>query len=218
MSWSVDPVAGLTAGSFIRASNEYFLNDDVINCPSRGGIRNRALSSRTLDVDDTYAADNIASIASYELVQIMTDGAQAGGGCGGGLFDCSTPPSGESVAYYDDVTVQWDPFGADTELRAEADGTLRPILYTGTNVTPDSNGYLMRPTALEWNGQNPANDANRTFWLPSEVIGILGTVHIHQHMVDAATYDCYLGSGIRPWNVISGTPRERTEEPVICFV
>lgn len=227
MSWDASIVAGLSevssAYTYDGYLHHYFLNSDTIFCPSRGGTRSHALSGREVSADNTYAADSLPARSSYDLVQVFTDGAQAGGGCGGGLFDCTHPPSGETSAYFDVVTVEWDPFGSDTELRAPADGSLRPILLPEGgppgNSTPDSVGFLMRPTALEWDDQDPTNDANRTFWLPSELIGVLGAVHYYHHMVDAATYDFFLGSGVRAWNVLSGEPHEPgTEQPVICFI
>lgn len=221
MSWApIDTIPGLAnvSGSLSYATQLYSVDDEFI-CPAinPNPIRH-ASPSRQLDVDDTYSADHIAALAAYELVQIFTDGAGAGGGCIGGRLDCS---SAEIDASYVGVTVQLDPFGVDTEIRDGVDGTLRPTLYTGAgvNVTPDSDGYLMRPTALEWDGQDPLNESNRSVWLPSEVIGLIGAWHFHHDMINASGYACYLGSGVRALNVISGSPREPgTVGPVICFV
>lgn len=218
MSWAaIDAIPGLAnvPGTVISATQEYSL-DDRFSCPAiNPDPIPHALSTRELNVDDTYAADHVAELAAYDLVQIFTDGAQIGGGCSGGRFDCA---SAVVAASYVGVSVEFSSFEGN-ELRNGVDGTPRPILYTGTNVTPDSNGYLLRPTALEWDGQDPLNESNRTVWLPSEVIGILGAVHIHHDMINVSGYDVHLGSGVRALNVISGSPREPgTAEPVICFV
>lgn len=220
MSWAaIDEIPGLdvVSGTLFRANQGYSV-DDRISCPliSVSGPIPHALPTRQLDVDDTYAADHIAALAAYDLVQIFTDGAQIGGGCGGGRFNCE---SAEVAASYVGVSVEFSPFDAGTELRDGLDGTLRPILAPGATGTPLTNGYLMRPTALEWNGQDPFNESNRTVWLPSEVIGIIGAVHFHHDMINAASYGVNLGSGVVALNVIDGSPREPgTAEPVICFV
>lgn len=220
MSWAaIDEIPGLAMGTLFRANQSYSL-DDRISCPgiSVSGPVPHASPTRQLDVYDTYAADHVAALAAYELVQIFTDGAQIGGGCNGGYFNCA---SAEVAGYYSGVSVEFSPFGVDTEIRDGVFGTLRPTLYGASNVTPDSNGYLMRPTALEWDGQDPLNESNRTVWLPSEVIGILGAVHIHHDMINVAGYGVQLGSGVQGLNVIDGSPREPgtgTEEPIICFV
>lgn len=216
MSWAaIDAIPGLerVSGTLLRATQSYGV-DDRINCPARGGLIPHALPTRQLDVYDTYAADHVAALAAYDLVQVFTDGAQLGGGCGPGSYDCSSP---ELAGYYSGVSVELSPFGAGTEIRDGLNGTLRPTLRA-SNATPDSNGYLMRPTALEWDGQDPLNESNRTVWLPSEVIGIIGAWHIHHDMVNAGSYGVQLGSGVVAMNVISGSPREATAEPVICFV
>lgn len=218
MSWAaIDEIPGLAnvPGTVLSATQEYSL-DDRFSCPAiDSNPIPHALPERQLDVDDTYAADHVAALAAYDLVQIFTDGAQIGGGCSGGRFDCS---SAVVAASYVGVSVEFSSFEGN-ELRNGVNGTLRPTLVPGSNVTPNSNGYLMRPTALEWDGQDPLNESNRTVWLPSEVIGILGAAHFHHDMINVSSYDVHLGSGVRALNVISGSPHELgTAEPVICFV
>lgn len=206
--------AGLArvTGADFYAEQSYLHSATTMDCPSLGGATPVALSAAQLDADDTYAADNVSALASYDLVQIYTSGAWHLGGCQGGWFNCSSP---FVAAAYTGVTVELDPFGVDTELRSGADGTLRPILRSG-GTTPDSDGYFMRPTALEWPGQDLTDDANRTVWLPSEVIGLIGAVHFHHDMVDVSAWDVTLGCGVRALNIIGGG--FAVAQPVICFV
>lgn len=224
MSWHDIP-AGLELGipgDFVGLYHEQRYNENnLISCTCFGSTRDYPLADgRTLSVSDSYAADHVVDLAAYDLVQIYTSGAWHGGGVSGGFHTCVEVCSGHATyeASYTDVSVAID--GIATELRSLVDGTLRPFLhpFPSAHVTPDTDGVFMRPTALWWDGQDPTNDANRSVWRPSELIGVIGAVHINHTMAETAGYDVYLGCGVRPLNVIYGGPSTTPEEVEICFV
>ena len=227
MAWNELP-AGLevVSGAGFSGTTSYQQAQEMMFCPGDPPWTPDAtipvISGAALTASDSHAADNVSALASYELLQVYSVGG-GGGGCSGGWRDCEAYRRGDPgfPGYFTSVSVSG---GQSGEIRSTDDGTLRPILNPAqANWTPLIGGLFMRPTPLEWDGQDPTNGANRSVWLPSEVIGVLGAVQAQFSMADTSGYDISVGSAVRALNVISGVPREpgsvtSVDEPVICFV
>lgn len=209
----------LVSGGLRASDSRYFYPGTTIHCPTggpHGTDIQEIVEALSLEADSTYAADHIAELASYDLVQIFTQGGSSGGSFGG-WWDCGDFASNpDKSSFFTAVSITGGP---SSELRDFSDGSLRPVLNpTQANWTPLQDGLWMRPTPLAWAGQDPDNEANRSMWLPSEAMALLGTMHASYSMAEVSGYDLNFGSGVAAWNVIDGAPYEPTGEVVICFV
>lgn len=219
MSWNFNIAGVIRDSASRRASDDRYYDSGALTLceavqPIPPHMVSMAVGEKTAFMADTYAADHVGELSGYDFVQVFTTGRVHGGGCSGGWF----PLICERVtAYYGSVDVDVDGLPT-TELRDPTTGDLRPILHPDPSTAPYTDGFFMRSTAHTWAGQDPANDANRSLWLPSEVIGVLGTVYITENMFDVSMFDVHLGCGVIGFNIDDGSTPPETDQPVICFV
>jgi hypothetical protein len=85
--------------------------------------------------------------------------------------------------------------GYFTEFSAESSGVALELanFTDGSAVDPfappdndiDINAFVMRPTALSWPLQDPANSANRIMWSPADTLPL---IDVHTHVVVVAPF------------------------------
>lgn len=141
-----------------------------------------SFTARTIDLSAVLAAVTSTYISIRYLVQPATDFALLTAGDPDYVNYSNGPPGNvtptalshlwDIVNSLGDLDFSADTFG-DLDVAAEDISTFTFSLQPyDPSFFPLFAGYLLRPTALTWTGQDPANDGNRAVWQPADLSSV----------------------------------------------